>query len=333
MKKHTLGISLGIVALFAACGLGGYMVGKNQTSSTVSKKTEHYDIGILQYISHPSLDQIKQGIIDELAKEGFKDGDNTTIHFLNGQGDQAKLATMSQALVDEGNQLIIPIATPAAKAVANATKEIPIVAAGISDPIGSGLVSSLEHPEQNITGVKNEAPVKDQVAFLQTLLPEAKTIGILYSANEENSKSYVNAIEKEAQKNQLVTKAYAIASSNEIATTIQGMAPVDVLYIPQDNGLASAFQTVVSEADKKDLPIFVSVDNMVKEGGLATVGQNQYDLGVKTAQLAVKTLKEEKTLPFTVVSTGEKIINDTQATRFGIALNTLDDVKHVKGEK
>lgn len=338
MKTTRMITTIAAVVLLAAGGIGGYLFGKAQaTASTTADKSQdkHYDIGILQYISHPSLDQIKQGIVDELAKEGFVDGENATIHFLNGQGDQSKLATMSQTLVDENNDVIIPIATPAAKAVANATAEIPIVAAGISDPVGSGLVNDLDHPDQNLTGVKNEAPVKDQVAFLQELLPDAKTIGVLYSANEENSKSYVEAITKEAATKDLTVKPYAVASSNEIATTIQGMAPVDVLYIPQDNGLASAFQTVVQEADKKELPIFVSVDNMVKEGGLATVGQNQYELGVETAKLVAKTLTEQpkSPLPFTVVNTGDKILNETQADRFHITLSAAakKDVELVKG--
>ena len=190
MKKLSKGIAG--LAFFLALGIGGYLVGLQQGTSKVATTTtstqKHYTIGILQYISHPSLDQIKKGIIDGLDKEGYTDGKNATITFLNGQGDQSKLKTMSQQLVSENPDVLIPIATPAAKAIANETTTIPIVAGAISDPVGSGLVTSVTEPTGNITGVQNKAPIADQIKLLKELLPDAKTIGVIYSANEENSK-------------------------------------------------------------------------------------------------------------------------------------------------
>lgn len=318
---------LASILFFSLLGIGGYIVGSHQANGNnqVIPKAEkkHYTIGILQYISHPSLDQIKQGVVDGLAKEGFKDGENATITFLNGQGDQSKLQMMSQQLIGEKPDVLIPIATPAAKAMANETKTIPIVAGAISDPVGSGLVTSLTHPSGNITGVKNEAPIADQITLLKKLLPNAKKIGVIYSANEENSKSYVKAITEKGTKAGYDIKSYAIQSSNDLAQTVQVMNPeVDVIYVPQDNGIASAFQTLMNEANKAKKPVFVSVDNMVKEGGLATVGQDQYQLGIRTAKLAAKVLKEKNqtALPFDVVSTGNVIVNEKKAKELGITI-------------
>lgn len=318
---------LASILFFSLLGIGGYIVGSHQANGNnqVIPKAEkkHYTIGILQYISHPSLDQIKQGVVDGLAKEGFKDGENATITFLNGQGDQSKLQMMSQQLIGEKPDVLIPIATPAAKAMANETKTIPIVAGAISDPVGSGLVTSLTHPSGNITGVKNEAPIADQITLLKKLLPNAKKIGVIYSANEENSKSYVKAITEKGTKAGYDIKSYAIQSSNDLAQTVQVMNPeVDVIYVPQDNGIASAFQTLMNEANKAKKPVFVSVDNMVKEGGLATVGQDQYQLGIRTAKLAAKVLKEKNqtALPFDVVSTGNVIVNEEKAKELGITI-------------
>lgn len=318
---------LASILFFSLLGIGGYIVGSHQANgnnqTTPKAEKKHYTIGILQYISHPSLDQIKQGVVDGLAKEGFKDGENATITFLNGQGDQSKLQMMSQQLIGEKPDVLIPIATPAAKAMANETKTIPIVAGAISDPVGSGLVTSLTHPSGNITGVKNEAPIADQITLLKKLLPDAKKIGVIYSANEENSKSYVKAITEKGTKAGYDIKSYAIQSSNDLAQTVQVMnQEVDVIYVPQDNGIASAFQTLVNEANKAKKPVFVSVDNMVKEGGLATVGQDQYQLGIRTAKLAAKVLKEKNqtALPFDVVSTGNVIVNEEKAKELGITI-------------
>lgn len=327
MKKQVKIISSIIV--LGLLGGGSYLYGKHQTKNvptTVTTKqttTKNYTIGILQYISHPSLDQIKAGVVDGLKKEGLKDGENVTIKFLNGQGDQSKLKTMSQQLIQEGADVLIPIATPAAKAMANETTTIPIVAGAISDPVGSGLVTNLDQPTGNITGVKNEAPVADQVHLLKQLLPTAKKIGVIYSANEENSRSYVTKITELATKTGYQVKPYAIQSSTDLAQTVQVMnQEVDVIYVPQDNGIASAFQTLMNEANKAKKPVFVSVDNMVKEGGLATVGQDQYEIGVRTAKLAAKVLKQQgtKTLPFDVMDTGTVIINKTKAQELGITI-------------
>ncbi|MFD2728197.1 tryptophan ABC transporter substrate-binding protein [Enterococcus camelliae] len=318
---------LASILFFSLLGIGGYIVGSHQANgnkqATPKAEKKHYTIGILQYISHPSLDQIKQGVVDGLAKEGFKDGENVSITFLNGQGDQSKLQMMSQQLIGEKPDVLIPIATPAAKAMANETKTIPIVAGAISDPVGSGLVTSLTHPSGNITGVKNEAPIADQITLLKKLLPDAKKIGVIYSANEENSKSYVKAITEKGTKAGYDIKSYAIQSSNDLAQTVQVMnQEADVIYVPQDNGIASAFQTLMNEANKAKKPVFVSVDNMVKEGGLATVGQDQYQLGIRTAKLAAKVLKEKDktTLPFDVVSTGNVIVNEKKAKELGITI-------------
>lgn len=339
MKKLSKGIAG--LAFFLALGIGGYLVGlqqgTNKTATTTTSTQKHYTIGILQYISHPSLDQIKKGIIDGLDKEGYTDGKNATITFLNGQGDQSKLKTMSQQLVSENPDVLIPIATPAAKAIANETTTIPIVAGAISDPVGSGLVTSVTEPTGNITGVQNKAPIADQIKLLKELLPDAKTIGVIYSANEENSKSYVKAITEKGTEAGYEIKSYAIQSSNDLAQTVQVMSQeTDVIYVPQDNGIASAFQTLMNEAKKANKPVFVSVDNMVEEGGLATVGQDQYQLGIRTAKLVVKVLKQtsKTTLPFDVVSTGNVIVNEEKAKELGITIpeDVLKDATIVGGD-
>ncbi|WP_442760387.1 tryptophan ABC transporter substrate-binding protein [Enterococcus italicus] len=339
MKK--LSKSIAGLAFFLALGIGGYFVGlqqgTNKTATTTTSTQKHYTIGILQYISHPSLDQIKKGIIDGLAKEGYTDGENATITFLNGQGDQSKLKTMSQQLVSENPDVLIPIATPAAKAIANETTTIPIVSGAISDPVGSGLVTSVTEPTGNITGVQNKAPIADQIKLLKELLPDAKTIGVIYSANEENSKSYVKAITEKGTEAGYEIKSYAIQSSNDLAQTVQVMSQeTDVIYVPQDNGIASAFQTLMNEANKAKKPVFVSVDNMVEEGGLATVGQDQYQLGIRTAKLVAKVLKQtsKTTLPFDVISTGNVIINEEKAKELGITIpeDVLKDATIVGGD-
>ena len=238
-------------------------------------KKEHQDankvvkVGILQFVTHDALDQIEKGIEDGLKEAGYK-GDKVKITLLNAEGDQSKIQTMSKQLVNDKNDVVIGIATPAAQGLAAATKDIPVIMGAISDPVGAKLVKDLKHPEGNVTGTSNQVPIKQTVELVKSLTPNAKTIGILYASSEDNSKSQVESFKKYAEKDGLNVVEYAVPSTNEINTTMSVMTgKVDAIWTPQDNTIASAFSTVISSANQAKIPVYTTVDTMVKEGGLA----------------------------------------------------------------
>ncbi|MEG1503588.1 MAG: tryptophan ABC transporter substrate-binding protein [Enterococcus sp.] len=333
------GIIGSIIALaIVLIGVFAYQMGTRQTTASSTDDKKIKTVGILQYVSHSSLDQIKKGVIAGLKEEGYTEGDNLKIEFLNGQGDQSKLNSMSQQLLDKKSDVLVGIATPAAKALANATTDTPIIMGAISDPVGSGLVKDLKNPGGNVTGVNNLTPVAQQIDMAKELFPNAKTMGIVYSSSEENSKSQVETAEQNAKTVGYAVKKFAISSSNDLsAVTQQACQESDFLYIPQDNTIASAFQTLISESDKAKTPVFVSVDNMVKEGGIATVGQNQYKLGVETGKMAADVLDgkaKPADTPVNVIDYGDMIINEEKAKELGITIpdSIKEKAEVVKGE-
>lgn len=333
------GIIGSIIALaIVLIGVFAYQMGTRQTTASSTDDKKIKTVGILQYVSHSSLDQIKKGVIAGLKEEGYTEGDNLKIEFLNGQGDQSKLNSMSQQLLDKKSDVLVGIATPAAKALANATTDTPIIMGAISDPVGSGLVKDLKNPGGNVTGVNNLTPVAQQIDMAKELFPNAKTMGIVYSSSEENSKSQVETAEQNAKTAGYAVKKFAISSSNDLsAVTQQACRESDFLYIPQDNTIASAFQTLISESDKAKTPVFVSVDNMVKEGGIATVGQNQYKLGVETGKMAADVLDgkaKPADTPVNVIDYGDMIINEEKAKELGITIpdSIKEKAEVVKGE-
>ncbi|MGF2941815.1 tryptophan ABC transporter substrate-binding protein [Enterococcus xiangfangensis] len=332
------GIIGSIIALAVVLiGVFAYQMGSRQTDATADKPAVK-TVGILQFISHPSLDQIKDGVIAGLKKEGYVDGKNIKVEFLNGQGDQSKLNSMSQQLLEKKSDVLVGIATPAAKALANATSDKPIIMGAISDPVSAGLVKNLKKPGGNVTGVNNLTPVDQQIDMAKELFPNAKTVGMIYSSSEENSKSQIERAEKKAAEVGYTVKKYAISSSNDIATiTQQACKETDFLYIPQDNTIASAFQTLINESDKAKKPVFVSVDNMVKEGGIATVGQNQFELGVETGKMAAAVLSgksDPADTPVNVIDYGDMIINEEKAEELNITIpaKIKEEAEVVKGE-
>lgn len=295
-------------------------------------------VGILQFITHPGLDDIHRGTVDYLAKRGYIDGETVHIHYLNGQGDQNKLSVMSQQLLDKGSDIFVGIGTPAVQALANLTDEHPIILGGITNPQQAGLVDSNEKPGGNITGVSLESPVDEQLEFLTELLPEMRTMGILYSLSEDNSKSQVEIVKEKAEKKGIEIKKYGVPSTNEITQMVNVMAKeVDVIYIPTDNTIANAISTVVQIANQNKVPIFPAVDTMVVEGGLATIGINQYALGEKTGEMTADMLDGKgtpATTPVYAYKTGELVVNEKQMNFFGLTLpeKYQDEAVFIKGE-
>lgn len=314
MKIKRLYVVIGIIAVF--------LIASYFTEKTEIREKKMPIVGVLQFVSHPAVDEIYKGIQAGLKEEGYVEGKNMLIRFQNGQADQSKLATMSQQLVQEKVDVLIGIATPAALSLANTTSSIPIVLGAITDPVSAGLVKDNQKPGANITGVSDKSPVDSQFDLALKLLPKAKNVGILYASSEENSKYQVEEVQKVAKDKGLSVKAYAVPSSNEIAQTVQVMTgEVDFIYIPTDNTIANAMQTVVNEANKRKIPIIPSVDTMVEQGGLATVGINQFELGVQTGKMAAAILSGESdpaTTPIYTFKTGDIIINEKQAKFLGI---------------
>ncbi|WP_306172713.1 tryptophan ABC transporter substrate-binding protein [Streptococcus suis] len=314
-----------IVALTVMVVAALFWTQKEQNNSTNS--TEKVKIGVLQFVTHDSLDEIYKGIKAGLEEGGYTTTDNLEIDFMNAEGDQSQVQTMSKKLVDNGNELLIGIATPAAQSLANATTELPIIMGAVTDPVGANLVTDLKNPGGNITGVSDQTPVADAVSLIKEITPDAKTIGVLYSSNEDNSKIQVAEFKAAAEEAGYTVLEYAVASSNEIAATVEvASSKADVLFTPVDNTVASAFSTVVSVANKTKTPIFTSVEDMVEGGGIASVTLSQYDLGVATGKMAAKILDgaNPADTPVQIFNEGTVVVNQKVAKELGITLS--DDV-------
>lgn len=287
-------------------------------------KEKQPKIGVLQFVSHPALDEIYQGFLSELNKQGYKDGKNIKLVFQNAQGDQNKLLTMSQYLREEKVSVSVGIATPSAQALANVMSDKqPVVLGAVSDPKAAGLVSNNEYPGGYITGVSDQAPVKEQIQLMKELLPNLKRVGILYSSSEDNSSAQVKKFKQLAPSDWDV-KEYSVPTHNEIKQMTQVMVQeVEAIYIPIDNTIADGLEMVVQLADDKKVPIIPSAETMVEAGGLATVGINQFKLGEQTAKMTIDILEHKKKpgdMPIYTFNTGDKVINQKKAEELGIKI-------------
>lgn len=311
--KSALLLSLASLSL-VACGTQ-----KEQTSNQPT-------IGILQYMDHPSLDAAREGFLEGLAENGYSEKD-MTIAYQNAQGDQANLQTISEQLVTDSD-LILAIATPAAQALATVSTETPILFTAVTDPVSADLVDSMEKPGGLLTGTSDQAPIDKQIELLGKALPNAKTIGILYTTSERNSEVQVEVAEKLLKKAGYTVNIKGISSTNDVQdATSSLMEKVDAVFVPTDNTIASTMTLIGELSLRYKVPVVGGSTDMVDEGGLLTYGTNYKELGRQTAQLASKLLKGQKPdkLAAEYPKTVQLHINETIAQELGIDTSTLSE--------
>ena len=319
MKINKIFISF-IVLLVCVLGYGLYSSNKGEEKNVEEKKVK---VGVLQLLSHPALDQIYKGLEDGLAKEGYTVGKNLQLDLQNAQGDQSNLVSMGQKLVSDNNNLLVGITTPATLSLSNATKDKPIIMAGITYPVEAGLIKSENNPGNNITGVSDRTPIKQQLEVMKQILPKMKKVGILYTASEDNSVKQAQEAEKLAKELGLEVKVSTVANTNDIQQVTETLAAeTDAIFVPIDNTIASAMATVVKVTDAKKVPVFPSSDTMVTDGGLLGIGVDQYKIGIETAKVIAKVLKgaDTKTMPIVLANEGVIYLNEAKAKQLGIEI-------------
>lgn len=313
---------LGFIAILTIVLTYAFFTDANTT--TQPSENDLPVVGVLQLTSHPALDLISEGIIDALNEAGYVDGETMILDFQNAQGDQSNLTSMSTRFVSRDADVMVGIATPAAQSLANASSQIPIVLGAVTDPETANLVASNEEPGGNITGVSDETPIQEQFALIKEILPEADSIGILYSSSEDNSIVQGEKAAEIAKEMGFETTTMTVSSTNDVSQIGSALASqVDAIWVPTDNTIASAMNTLVETTDAAGIPVFPAVDTMVEQGGLATVGLNQYELGKLTGEMTAAILDgkmDPATTPIQYLEQGDIFINPEKAKELGITL-------------
>ena len=312
MKKKLLALTLSAITAFSL------LTGCGAANDT-------YQIGVLQLTQHAALDAANEGFIAALDASGIK----YEVDQQNASGDSSTCVTVADKFVNDKKDLIYTIATPAAQAVAGATSDIPVVGSAITDYVEAGLVNSNEAPGGNVTGSSDMNPIDAQLDLLIQLVPAAKTIGVFYSADEDNSVLQANLFTTAAEAKGLTVEKFTISNSNEIQTVVQSMeGKVDACWIPTDNKLAAGMATVAMIANEIKLPVICGESNMVTEGGLATYGLDYYQLGYLAGEMAVDILKNGKKpadmpIQFLPADKCELAVNEETAKAIGIDVSGL----------
>lgn len=283
-------------------------------------------IGINQLVTHDALDAARVGFLDALKANGYEEGKNLTVDVQNAQGSQDTALTISNKFVTDKKDMIFAIATPSAMASAQATKDhpnIPVIITAVTDPVDAGLVDSLASPGTNVTGTTDMNPVKEQLALVKELTTGTK-VGILYNSGESNSEVQVVIAKAAASELGLQLEIATVSNSSEVKAAAESLSSkVDAFYLPTDNTVISAIDTVIDVARANKLPIIAGEAESVKRGALITFGLDYYNLGYQTGEMAAKLLKEglkPKDMPVESQKQPKLYINVTEANNIGITI-------------
>ncbi|WP_125565367.1 ABC transporter substrate-binding protein [Companilactobacillus insicii] len=314
MKKYLMGLITLIMAMVVLAGC----------SSSSKSDSKTINVGILQNVQHGSLDAARNGFKSGLTEAVKKHDKSMKVNYtyMNAQGDQSNVNSMSQQLVQKKPSLMLAIGTQAAQGLAKKTKTTPIIVTAVTDPKGAGLVKSNNKPNTNVTGASDSAPVEKQMKLLKSIVKNDKPIGIMYNSSEENSVLLVNRAKKYAKKNNIAIKTVSVTSTNDVASAVSGMKNnVSGIYLPTDNLMASSMKTIGKKAREAKLPVVTGSIEMAQDGGTTTYGINYKDLGKQAGDMAYQVLinkKKPQTMAVETSKTLKLYVNKANAKEIGI---------------
>ena len=329
-KKLVAGLLTGamMAALLTGCAGSG--------SDKSSDAKESYTIGIEQFAEHGSLDNCREGFLQGLEEEGIKEGDNLKVEMKNAAADMATAGQISDSFVSDKVDLICAIATPSAQSAYNAAMDagIPVIYTAVTDPVAAELASEDGTPAGEVTGTSDKLPVEEQLKMIREMLPQAKTIGIMYTTSEANSVSTIETYKEKVGEYGFELVEKGITNAAEIPQAVDLLvSEVDCISNMTDNTVVENLPILLEKATAKNIPVFGSEEEQVGNGCIASAGIDYIELGKKAGVMAARVLKGEdiKNIPYETLTESKITINTDAAEKIGVTIpQSITDRAEVK---
>lgn len=318
MKPFLLPMIL--ATILTACSPSSNESG-TQTASQESAQPKK--VAITAIVDHPALNDIRQGILDQLKEEGFEENNTMIVDFQSAQGNPSTAAQIAKKFVGDYPDLIIPISTPSAQAVVAATKDIPVLYAGVTDPIAAKLVPSWEPSSTNVTGMSNQMTLTSVAELIQEILPKVKKIGYVYSPGEVNSVAMLGHLQDAVKPFGFEIVEAPAQTTSEVLTAARSLkGKVDVIFTGHDNNVVAAYPSMYKAAVEMQIPLVAADSNSVSKGAAVALGVNDYDLGRQAGRMAASILNGQQAgaIPSQRMSDLELVVSTKHAKDQGLEL-------------
>ncbi|MGD0466275.1 MAG: ABC transporter substrate-binding protein [Gammaproteobacteria bacterium] len=283
-------------------------------------------VAIANYGPHASLQELIDGVKEQLQNEvKFKEAD---VNF-----EQTLIIQMLYKLKANKPKVMVTMGTPITQAAKNLIKDIPIVFAAVTDPVDAGLITERNKPHTNLTGVSDSQDLKIFMAFVKTLMPDAKSIGLLYATSETNDATLVKMMQTAAELYDMEVVAVPVEQSRDIPLRMQLLnGTVDLIYVGVSGTIAPSLPTIVAEADRMQIPIFSAHEEAVLNNYVVgSFGVSYRKLGNRVGDIIKLILQGEDIKNIEVVypdlSDYQGFISKQRAAQFNI--NLPDNLNNV----
>jgi putative ABC transport system substrate-binding protein len=242
---------------------------------------------------------------------------------------------IARQYVGERPDVLVGIATPTAQALVSATRDIPVVFTAVTDPVGAKLVKKLEQPGKNVTGLSDLSPVDQHVELIQEIMPNVKSIGVVYNPGEANAVSLMKLLKESTDKRGIELVEATALKSADVQTATQAIsAKSDIIYALIDNTVASAIEGMIVSANQAKTPVFGAATSYVERGAVASLGFDYYQIGVQTADYVAQILEgtDPGKIDVKVAKGSDLVINTTAAEKLGLTIpqTVIDRATSVK---
>lgn len=300
------------------------LVGVLTVFPVLAQKKDLPLVAVTQIIEHPALGEVYRGLIDGLKEKGYEDGKTIRLDYQIAQGDMALNMQIAKQFAGENPAVIVASTTPSAQAaIAAVHGKIPVIFTAISDPVGAQLVTNMEKPGKNVTGVKEALAYDANVETIAELLPELKALGTVSNPGEDNSVTTNRVIEEMAKaRGWTFINAPAKNTGDVLDAARSLVGKVDAILITMDNTAVSAFPSIAQVADQNKIPLFVFDTFSVPNGAAVGIGYEEYDVGKLTADQVAAVLegKNPGDIPVAEVETTRIVLNEKAAKKQGLTL-------------
>lgn len=281
-------------------------------------------VSVSSIVEHPALDAVRDGVKQALTDAGYTEEKGLKWQFQTAQGNNAIAAQIARKFVGDQSDVIVAISTPSAQAVVAATKSIPVLYSAVTDPVAAQLVPTWEPSGTNVSGVSDSLELEKQVALIKQIVPDAKTVGMVYNPGEANSVVVVERMRELLSDNDMSLVEATAARTVDVGAAARSLVgKVDVIYTNTDNNVVSAYESLVKVGNDAKIPMIASDTDSVARGAIAALGINYFDLGKQTGQQVVRILKGEKPgeMASETSTNVELFVNPAAAKKQGVTLS------------
>lgn len=251
-------------------------------------------ISVNQFVEHPALDAVLKGFQDYLKEHNIQA--EYKVH--NAQANMGTASQIGKQMIGEKADLLVAIATPSAQASVQALHKAPadlkrpLLFTAVTDPVAAGLVDAFDKPSRYITGVSDLLPLDKHLEMVLTYKPDIKRLGVLYNAGEANSKATVARIKEMSSTMGFKVVEATAAKTADVYTAAKSLVgKSDAIFIPTDNTIVSALESVLKVGMQNKLPVFAADVDSVERGAVAAMGFDYYKHGYQTGAMARKIIE------------------------------------------